>query len=54
MSFINKNRQRQWKIVGKLDFEIQKFVMSSAQSAITCTQEWNVVQYHLQDSCKQN
>ena len=23
----------------------QKFVMSLAQSAITCTQEWNVVQY---------
>ena len=59
-SFNNKNLQRQQKIVGKCDFPIQnsytdqvgsmlvqglEIVTSLVQSAITCTQEWNVVQY---------
>ena len=59
-SFNNKNLQRQQKIVGKCDFPIQnsytdqvgsmlvqglEIVTSLVQSAITCTQEWNVVRY---------
>ena len=60
-SFNNKNLQRQRKIVGECDFPIQnsnyadqvgsmlvqglEIVTSLVQSAITCTQEWNVVQY---------
>ena len=59
-SFNNKNLQRQQKIVGECDFPIQnsytdqvgsmlvqglEIVTSLVQSAITCTQEWNVVQY---------
>ena len=59
-SFNNKNPQRQRKIVGECDFPIQnsytdqvgsmlvqglEIVTSLVQSAITCTQEWNVVQY---------
>ena len=59
-SFNNKNLQRQQKIVGKCDFPIQnsytdqvgsmlvqglEIVTSLVKSAITCTQEWNVVQY---------
>ena len=58
-SFNNKNLQRQQKIVGECDFPIQnsytdqvgsmlvqglEIVTSLVQSAITCTQEWNVVQ----------
>ena len=31
--------------MSKSDSRDQKFVTSLAQSAITCTQEWNVVQY---------
>ena len=57
-SFNNKNLQRQQKIVGECDFPIQnsytdqvgsmlvqglEIVTSLVQSAITCTQEWNVV-----------
>ena len=54
VSFNNKNLQRQQKIVGECDFPIQnclsysrdqKIVTSLVQRAITCTQEWNVVQY---------
>ena len=59
-SFNNKNLQRQQKIVGECDFPIQnsytdqvgsmlvqglEIVTSLVKSAITCTQEWNVVQY---------
>ena len=59
-SFNNKNLQRQQKIVGECDFPIQnsytdqvgsmlvqglEIVTSLVQSATTCTQEWNVVQY---------
>ena len=59
-SFNNKNLQRQRKIVGECDFSIQnsytdqvssmlvqglEIVTSLVQSAITCTQEWNVIQY---------
>ena len=59
-SFNNKNLQRQQKIVGECDFPIQnsytdqvgsmlvqglEIVTSLVQSAITCTQEWNVVRY---------
>ena len=59
-SFNNKNLQRQRKIVGECDFPIQnsytdqvgsmlvhgpEIVTSLVQSAITCTQDWNVVQY---------
>ena len=59
-SFNNKNPQRQQKIVGECDFPIQnsftdqvgsmlvqgpEIVTSLVQSAITCTQDWNVVQY---------
>ena len=59
-SFNNKNLQRQQKIVGECDFPVQnsytdqvgsmlvqglEIVTSLVQSAITCTQEWNVVQY---------
>ena len=59
-SFNNKNLQRQQKIVGECDFPIQnsytdqvgsmlvqglEIVTSLVNSAITCTQEWNVVQY---------
>ena len=59
-SFNNKNLQRQEKIVGECDFPIQnsytdqvgsmlvqglEIVTSLVKSAITCTQEWNVVQY---------
>ena len=59
-SFNNKNLQRQRKIVGECDFPIQnsytdqvgsmlvqglEIVTSLVKSAITCTQEWNVVQY---------
>ena len=59
-SFNNKNLQRQQKIVGECDFPIQnsytdqvgsmlvhgpEIVTSLVQSAITCTQDWNVVQY---------
>ena len=58
-SFNNKNLQRQQKIVGECDFPIQNSytdqvgsvlvqgleIVTSLQSAITCTQEWNVVQY---------
>ena len=60
VSFNSKNLQRQQKIVGECDFPIQnsytdqvgsmlvqglEIVTSLVQSAITCTQEWNVVQY---------
>ena len=59
-SFNYKNLQRQQKIVGECDFPIQnsytdqvgsmlvqgpEIVTSLVQSAITCTQDWNVVQY---------
>ena len=59
-SFNNKNLQRKRKIVGECDFPIQnsytdqvgsmlvqgpEIVTSLVQSAITCTQDWNVVQY---------
>ena len=60
-SFNNKNLQRQRKLVRECDFPIQnsnyadqvgsmlvqglEIVTSLVQSAITCTQEWNVVQY---------
>ena len=58
-SFNNKNLQRQRKIVGECDLPIQnsytdqvgsmlvhgpEIVTSLVQSAITCTQDWNVVQ----------